>query len=117
MTDAEFVDFLKKLAPHMDAPVKFGNPWLSTGFFPFVPEDGSAKSWRPVRAPRTCGASKKIEQWGLGVDRCRSSPRRRCPRPAMIGTSSRLQVAGASTGSAHAVAGSRPAAASLLIRR
>lgn len=70
MTDAEFVDFLKKLAPHMDAPVKFGNPWLSTGFFPFVPEDGSAGVMAPSsRAQDLRGLSKKIEQWGLGVDK------------------------------------------------
>jgi hypothetical protein len=34
MTYDDFVAFLKKLQPHMGAPIMQGNPWLITGYFP-----------------------------------------------------------------------------------
>jgi len=69
MSNQEFVAFLKKLAPHMSAPVLQGNPWLSTGYFPPVP-DGSAGVMAPSsRTQDLRGLSELMTNWALGIEK------------------------------------------------
>jgi DGQHR domain-containing protein len=69
MSDSEAQEFFAKLAPHMAAPVRAGNGWLTTGCFPAVPEDGSSGVMAPSsRSQDLRGLSDALKRWAVGVE-------------------------------------------------
>ena len=67
MTDTDFKEFLIKIRPHMGAPVKSGNPWLGTGYFPPVPEGASGVMAPSSRTQDLRGLTELMRDWALGV--------------------------------------------------
>lgn len=56
-------EFFEKLAPHMDAPVLEGNPWMETGVFP--EEGGMAPG---SRAQELTGLTDTLTKWATGKE-------------------------------------------------
>lgn len=56
-------EFFEKLAPHMDAPVLEGNPWMTTGVFP---EDGGMAPGS--RAQELTGLTETLTRWATGQE-------------------------------------------------
>lgn len=67
MTDTDFREFLMRLKPYMNAPVKAGSPWLSTGYFPPVPDDSSGVMAPSSRSQDLRGLSELMRDWALRV--------------------------------------------------
>jgi hypothetical protein len=69
LSDEEVTTFFKSLAPYMGAPVRWGNPWLTTGNFPSVPEDGSAGVMAPSsRSQDLKGLTESLTRWATGAE-------------------------------------------------
>jgi DGQHR domain-containing protein len=56
-------EFFEKLAPHMDAPVLEGNPWMATGVFP--EEGGMAPG---SRSQELSGLTDTLTAWATGAE-------------------------------------------------
>lgn len=66
LTDEQITAFFKSLQPHMTAPVKAGNPWLTTGNFPPVPSDGSSGVMAPSsRTQDLKGLAESLTRWAV----------------------------------------------------
>lgn len=59
----EVRSFFEKLAPHMDAPVLEGNPWMETGVFP--EEGGMAPG---SRSQELSGLTETLTRWATGAE-------------------------------------------------
>ena len=69
MSHEEVTSFFKRLSPHMDAPVLAGNPWLTTGNFPAVPDDKSSGVMAPSsRTQDLKGLTESLVRWATGEE-------------------------------------------------